>query len=227
MQVGGVLISVRPSSKKGMRKLLSAIKDNSLSLALFALFVICIGGAIWTGWLQQNDTLAAHHRAGIGLPAYLGSGSFIEGLAVNWQAAVLQLASLIVFSSFLYQRGSPHSRKPHGRSRRPRFGIMSGWARRNSLFLAFLALFLVTFVAHVIAGLADDNSRRALSGTPPLSIGHYLVSSRFWWENFQTWEAEYLVIALYLVLSIFLRQEGSAESKPVDAADGETGEHNE
>jgi hypothetical protein len=198
-----------------------------LSFVLFALFFLCIGGAIWAGWLQQNETLTAHHRGGIGLSAYLGSGSFIEGLAVNWQAAILQLASLIVFSSFLYQRGSPHSRKPERGRRRRRFGPVSGWVRRNSLFLAFLVLFLSTFAAHAVAGVFADNSRRALGGEPPVSIGDYVVSARFWWENFQTWQAEYLVIALYLVFSVFLRQEGSAESKPADAPDSETGEHNE
>lgn len=211
-----------------MRKLLNTIIENSLSIVLFALFVLCIGGAIWAGWLQQNESLVAHHRGAIGLSAYLGSGSFIEGLAVNWQAATLQLASLIVFSSFLYQRGSPHSRKPdRGRRRRRRFAPVSGWVRRNSLFLAFLVLFLATFAAHAVAGVYADNSRRALGGEPATSIGAYLVSSRFWWENFQTWQAEYLVIALYLVLSVFLRQEGSAESKSPDAPDSETGEHNQ
>lgn len=210
----------------GMRKLVKLIRDNSLSIVLFALFVVCVGGAVWAGWLQQNETLVAHHRGGVGLASYLGSGAFLEGLAVNWQAAILQLASLIVFSSFLYQRGSPHSRKPDRRPKRRRFGFVGGWVRRNSLFLAFLALFLVTFAMHAAAGVYADNSRRALDGEPPVSIGDYLVSSRFWWENFQTWQAEYLVIALYLVLSVFLRQQGSAESKPADAPDGETGEHN-
>jgi hypothetical protein len=159
--------------------------------------------------------------------AYLGSGTFIEGLVVNWQAAILQLASLIVFSAFLYQRGSPHSRKPDRGRRRGRFGPVGGWVRRNSLFLAFLVLFLATFAAHAVAGVFADNSRRALGGEPPVSFGDYVVSARFWWENFQTWQAEYLVIALYLVFSVFLRQEGSAESKPADAPDSETGEHNE
>lgn len=211
-----------------MRKLANIIRENSLSLALFALFVLSIAGAMWAGWLQQNDTLAAHHRGGVTLAAYLGSGSFIEGLAVNWQAAVLQLASLVVFSSFLYQRGSPHSRDPRRkRRRRRRVTSLRSWIQRNSLFSAFLILFVLTFVVHASSGFFAENSRRALGGLPAVGVGDYLVSSRFWWENFQTWQAEYLVIALYLVLSIFLRQEDSAESKPADAPNSETGKHNE
>lgn len=188
--------------------------------------------AIWAGFLWQNETLAAHHQPAIGLWSYLGSGTFLEGLSTNWQAAVLQLASLIVFSSFLYQRGSPHSRKPehhreHRRLSKNRRGrYVPGWLRRNSLFAAFVLLFLAAFAVHAGSGIFADNSERALMGEPPLTFGDYLVSPKFWWENFQTWQAEYLVIALYLVLSIFLRQEGSAESKPENAPDNDTGEHN-
>jgi hypothetical protein len=207
------------------------LRDNSLSLALFALFAVCLGGSVWTGWLQQNEALAAHRRSAVSLWSFLGSGTFVEGMAVNWQAAVLQLASLIVFSSFLYQRGSPHSRKPSADKGKTRRGGRSrhapDWLRRNSLFIAFAVIFLVTFAAHAGSGFYAANSERALRGEGAFSFGAYLASSTFWWETFQTWQAEYLVIALYLVLSVFLRQHGSAESKPDDAPDGETGEHNE
>jgi hypothetical protein len=42
----------------------------------------------------------------------------------------------------------------------------------------------------------------------------------------QTWQAEYLAIAVFVVLSIFLRQQDSAESKPVESRDQTTGEAN-
>lgn len=212
-----------------MRSLLKFIRSNSLSLALFALFGICFGGAVWSGWLQHNADLAAHGRSGIGLRAYLGSGSFVKGLAVNWQAAILQLGTLIVFSIFLVQRGAPHSRKPEaGKQRRePRRRHATDWLQRNSLSVAFAVLFLATFVIFAVSGAHADNSERALIGAPPMSLGDYLVSSKFWWQTFQTWQAEYLVIGLYLVLSVFLRQEGSAESKPAAAPDSATGEHND
>ena len=214
-----------------MRRFVKALRDNSLSIVLLALFVASIGGAVWGGWLHQSETLAAHHRAGVGLWAYIGSATFIDGLAVNWQAAILQLASLVVFSSFLYQRGSPHSRKPDRRKPKRRrahgYGHVPGWVRRNSLFIAFALLFVASFGIHAVSGAAAANSERALMSEPPVTFGDYLVSSKFWWQNFQTWQAEYLVIALYLVLSVCLRQKGSAESKPEDAPDAETGEHNE
>jgi len=93
-----------------MRRLIHLIKDNSLSIVLFVLFIICISAQSFAGWLLQNETLAAYGLASIGYWHYLSTGIFLDGLASNWQAAVLQLASLIVFSSFLYQRGESNFR---------------------------------------------------------------------------------------------------------------------
>ncbi len=95
---------VETELQRRARKLNQAIKDNSLSIVLFVLFVICISAQTFAGWRLQNETLAAHEQASIGYWQFLSTGAFLEGLASNWQAAVLQLGSLIVLSSFLYQR---------------------------------------------------------------------------------------------------------------------------
>ncbi len=201
-----------------MRRLIHPIKDNSLSIALFALFVICISAQCFAGWLLQNETLAAHGQASIGYWHYLSTGGFLEGLASNWQAAVLQLASLIVFSSFLNQRGAPHSRDPRkakskqGRRNAGRFT----WFYRNSLLLSFLLLFVLALALHVVFGADAYNEERAIAGQPQISIAAFLLSAKFWSTTLQTWQAEYLVIAFYGVLSIFLRQLDSAESKLVN-----------
>ena len=210
------------------RKLNQAIKDNSLSIVLFVLFVICISSQSFAGWRLQNETLAAHGQASIGYWHFLSTGAFLEGLASNWQAAVLQLGSLIVFSSFLYQRGAPHSRDPrkapHEQKRwnADRFG----WCYRNSLSLAFLLLFLLSLALHVVFGTYAYNEERSLAGQPPISIAAFPLSAKFWSVTLQTWQAEYLVIALYVVLTIFLRQQDSPESKPVESSNETTGEAN-
>lgn len=103
-----------------MRKIIHPIKDNSLSIVLFALFVICISLESLTGWRLQNETLAALAQTAIDYWDFLSTGAFLEGLASNWQATVLQLGSLIVFSSFLYQRGAPHSRDPRKAKGKPK-----------------------------------------------------------------------------------------------------------
>lgn len=206
----------------------STIRDHSLTIALSALFVVCGIAAGYSGWLEQNRLLAAHHHAGVGLGVYLRSGSFIENLSVNWQAAILQIATLVIFSGFLYQRGAPHSRSPSKRRPSRKYPLGSAnWVWRNSLSLALGMLFLISFAVHAVSGAAAYNEERMLHGQTAIGISTYLYTPRFWSANFQTWQAEYLVIAVYLVLSIFLRQQDSAESKPPEADNRSTGEHND
>jgi len=212
-----------------MRKLIKAIRDNSLSITLFTLFVICISAQSFAGWRSQNANLAAHGQLSLGYCLYLSTGTFWDGLASNWQAAVLQLGSLIVFSRFLYQRGAPHSLDPHkskGKQKRHAERWLFTWAYHNSLSLMFLLLFVLSFALHVFTGASAYNAERALVGQPPISITSFLLSAKFRSITLQTWQAEYLVIALYVVLTIFLRQEDSPESKPVKASDETTGEAN-
>ena len=101
------------------------------------------------------------------------------------------------------------------------------WLYRNSLFLAFLLLFILALTMHVLVGASAYNEERALAGQPAISIAGFLFSAKFWSVTLQTWQAEYLVIVIYIVLSIFLRQEGSAELKPVEASNEATGKANE
>lgn len=212
-----------------MRRLIHPIKDNSLSIVLCALFAICISAQSFAGWRLQNETLAAHGKALVGYWDNLSTGTFLEGLATNWQAAFLQLASLIVFSGFLYQRGAPHSRDPllvKNKRKRREEDIRFTWLYRNSLFLAFVALFALSLALDVVAGDKAYNEVRTLEAQPPISITACLVSAKFWSSTLQTWQAEYLAITVFVVLSIFLRQQDSAESKPVESGNESTGEAN-
>ena len=79
---------------------------------------------------------------------------------------------------------------------------------------------------HVVFGAEAYNEERALAGQPPISIAAFLLSAKFWSSTLQTWQAEYLAIAIFVVLSIFLRQQDSAESKPVESSNETTGEAN-
>ncbi len=212
-----------------MQGLIRKVKDNSLSLVLFALFVICMAAQTFVGWRFRNETLVAHGQSPVDFWGNLTSGTFLEGLASNWQAAFLQLASLIVFSELLYQRGAAHSRDPlRPRSERARREDEArySWFYRNSLSLAFVALTALSFAMHVVFGLDAYNEERALTGHPPVSMEAFLISAKFWSSTLETWQAEYLAIALFVVLSIFLRQQDSAESKPVGASDEATGKEN-
>lgn len=212
-----------------MRTLIQAIKNDSLTIVLFALFAICIFAQSFAGWRLQNGPLAAHGLASVGYWHNLSTGTFLEGLATNWQAAFLQLASLIVFSGFLYQRGAPHSRdplKPKSKRTRNEEAARFGWLYRNSLFLAFVVLFVLSLTLDVVVGDKAYNEERALAGQTSISIVTFLSSAKFWSSTLQTWQAEYLAIALFVLLSVFLRQQGSAESKPVESSNETTGEAN-
>ncbi|TAL87055.1 MAG: hypothetical protein EPN74_02790 [Rhodanobacter sp.] len=204
-------------------------KSNSLTIALFSLFVLCLAAQSVVGWRQQNDMLAAHGQALIGYWHNLVSSSFLEGLASNWQAAFLQLATLIVFSSIFYQRGAPHSRDPdkgNDQRKRREEATRFSWLYRHSLSVVFVLLFGLSLALHAWFGANTYNAQRALAGQSPISLGAFLVSAQFWSSNLQTWQAEYLTIALFVVLSVFLRQQDSAESKPLESTDESTGESN-
>jgi hypothetical protein len=217
-----------PKTIGPMQSISKFIKTNGLSIVLFSLFVVFLVGQSVAGFLFYNEQQASHGAAQIGYWQFLGSGTFLNGIFSNWQAAILQLASLIIFGVFLVQRGATHSRKHRepGPKDRSTIGSARNWMYRNSLSLAFLALFAISFALHVLTGAAAYNEQRALSGQPALSSLDFFFSAKFWFSTLQTWEAEYFAIGVYMILSIFLRQEGSPESKPVESSNEETGEGN-
>lgn len=212
-----------------MRNLITTIRDNSLSITLFTLFALCISAQSFLGRRVQNEALAQQSHRAIGYCQYLSTGTFWEGISSNWQAAVLQLGSLIMFSSFLYQRGAPHSldpRNPKRKQERRRNTRYYTWIYRHSLSLAFLSLFVLSFILHLISGAGAYNEVRTLAGQAPVSTMAYLLSASFWSTTLQTWQAEYLVIALCVVLTVFLRQQNSPESKQVKSRNETTGQAN-
>ena len=204
--------------------------QNSLSIVLLALFIVFLLGQTFSGLALDNDTRVFYGLTKIGYWEYVRTGTFLQGVFSNWQAAILQLGSLIILGVYLHQRGAPHSRRSvqfgHPERKGKRFPPGDAWIRRNSLSLVFFGLFVVAFWIHLVSGAAAYNQTRAYLHQPPLSVAAFSVSAKFWFSTFQTWQAEYMAIALYVLLSIFLRQEGSPESKPVESSNRETGNPN-
>jgi hypothetical protein len=230
-----------------MKELKKFFSDNGLLLVFAALFLASLAGQAFAGRALFNQVQNTHHLKPVSFEAYLGTGEFLQGMFANWQAAILQLGSLIIFGIFLRQRGAPHSRlnkKPvrrlfgqrraeerssegkHSGDKHTRSQKTKSWIYDNSLSIAFVALFLVVFVLHILSGAAAYNQQLTLNHQPTLSVGEFFASSKFWFSTMQTWEAEYMAIALYLLLSIFLRQKRSPESKPIGASDADTGDAN-
>jgi hypothetical protein len=216
-------------------------RDNGLSIALIVLYVITLGLQCVTGYFSINSDRTSHGLPALAVGPYLETGTFLDGMCVNLQAAFLQLAVLVTFSALFIQRGAAHSRKPDDESAptrgkapilpagRPKTSPRrrTTWLYRHSLSLAFFGLFFAFFVLHAWLGSKGANEVARLTNGPHIGVGGYSTSAQFWFSNFQTWQAEFLAISAYVIFSIFLRQEGSSESKPEDAGDDETGVVNE
>jgi hypothetical protein len=95
---------------------------------------------------------------------------------------------------------------------------------KNSLTLSLFILFIASFILHFYGSLKDQNLEHSLKGEPTETISDYMADSKFWFESFQNWQSEFLSVFAIIVLSIYLRQKGSSQSKPVDASNDETGE---
>ena len=164
---------------------------------------------------------------------YLGTGHFGEATFENWESEFLQMAFYVLLTIYLYQVGSSESKRPDTleivdldprdspqKDRAPwpvRTGGLVLVLYEHSLSLAFALLFLASLTLHAITGVVHYNEERMAHGEPAATIIEYASSSQFWFESFQNWQSEFLSLAAMVGFTIFLRQRGSPESKPVDA----------
>jgi hypothetical protein len=212
--------------------------ENSLSIVLLTLFVIFLVGLSVTGWIEQNNELATHGQPAQGYFAYITSGEFGEAVFENWESEFLQMWALVMLTIVLRQKGSTDSKKLKGKSSvdvPSRYSIIQSrsWKDRrkaigeffgaHSLGLALLSIFVVAFVLHAITGVDAYNTEQLQYGLPEVSVWEYIGSSRFWFESFQNWQSEFLAVGVLLLLSVFLFERGSPESKPVGESRDKTG----
>ena len=200
---------------------------NGLSLVLFGGFLLFVVLQSIFGWQVHNEDLTEAARAPIGYWAYLGTGHFGEAVFENWESEFLQMGSYVLLTAFLVQRGSPES-KPVDQKDRKGDVTRKGFGHalyRNSLSIALLGFFALSFLLHLLTGAAEYNEEQALTqGSPPISAWRFLGTPDFWFQSMQNWQSEFLAVGCLVVLSIFLRQHGSPQSKPVTAPDDQTGE---
>ena len=214
-------------------------KNNGLSIVLLALFLFSMVGQAVTGWKDRNEDAVAHGQPQIQMGAYLASGHFWEATGENWESEFLQMAAFVLLTVFLRQKGSAESKRidvvedvdldprdfasdPEAPGPVRRGGIILT-LYENSLGLAFALLFVLSFAMHALGGLHEYNDEQKEHGQPQVTLGQYAASSRFWFESFQNWQSEFLSLAAMVTATIYLRQWGSAESKPVHVAHSETG----
>ncbi|MCX4902301.1 hypothetical protein OHU11_41405 (plasmid) [Streptomyces sp. NBC_00257] len=217
------------------------LRDNGLSLGFGSVFVLALTGQAIAGHTEFNDQLATDGLARIGFGAYLMSSDFAVDVTENWQSEYLQFFLYIVATVWLLQRGSPESKKldragtesdreqwtgKHAREDSPRWAGIGG-ARQalfsRSLGLVMAVLFLLSWLAQSIAGAASYNEQQLRSLQAPISWGSYLATADFWSRSLQNWQSELLAVACMATFSVYLRQRGSPESKPVGTPHGTTG----
>jgi len=215
------------------------MRDHGLLLANVVLFLIFFGGMVASGYQVYNNEQVEHGQQAEPIGPYLASGQFFEAWSENWESEFLQMGMYVVLTAFLYQRGSSESKpvgEPAPQDEDPREKRddpkapwpvhRGGWVLRlyeNSLSILFAVLFVASIAVHAVSGAAAYSSEELQHGGEPVSVWQYLASSQFWFESFQNWQSEFLAVAVIVGASVYLRQRGSPESKPVAEPHVETG----
>ncbi|MBB5960246.1 hypothetical protein FHS29_006869 [Saccharothrix tamanrassetensis] len=211
------------------------LRDNGLGLAFGVLFLGSLVGQAFSGNADVNARRLADGGDPIGLWQYVLSSDFAVDVAENWQSEYLQFFLFIFATVWLMQRGSNESKLAdrlgpesdeqqylgrHARSESPPWARAGGWRTRlysNSLGLVMLGLFLGSWLTQSIAGRSAYNNEQLVDFQDPASWWDYVLSADFWNRSLQNWQSEFLAIGSMAIFSVYLRQRGSSESKPVGA----------
>ncbi|MBT2383751.1 hypothetical protein J7E86_09160 [Streptomyces sp. ISL-11] len=217
------------------------LRHNALGLTFLIAFLLALAVQAIAGHAEFNNHLTADGLPTVGFADYLTSSDFAVDVSENWQSEYLQFFLYIFATVWLVQRGSPESKEPgkegpesnhdqlvgpHARADSPRWAAAEGWRQAvyaRSLGLVMGALFLMSWFAQSVAGVASYNEQQLRGFQNPISWADYLGAAEFWGRTLQNWQSELLAIASMAVLSVYLRQRGSPESKPVGAPHTATG----
>ena len=222
-----------------MRRLL---RDNGLSLGFGAAFLLVLLGQAIAGNADYNDRQLSSGGAPVGFVQYVLSSNYAVDVAENWQSEYLQFFLYVMATVWLVQRGSPESKEPddvglesderqkvgrHATDQSPTWAKVGGWRTTlfsTSLGLTMGVLFLLSWLAQSVAGRSAFNGEQLADLEDPVSWTGYLASADFWNRSLQNWQSELLAVGSMAVLSVYLRQRGSPESKPVGAPHMATGQ---
>jgi hypothetical protein len=215
------------------------LRENGLSLVVFGLFLLFLAGESLAGFLANNDERREHGQAPVSYTEFITSGTFLESTTENWESEFLEMGAYALLTAFLFQRGSAESkqldrsipvdrdpRASRNRADAPWPVRHGGWVLRiyeNSLSIGFALLFVTAFLLHAWGGMHAYNDDQQAHGEAMVSFLRFLKTPQFLFQSLQNWQSEFLGLGSMVVLSIFLRQRGSPESKPVDSPHSETG----
>ncbi|MFE2876397.1 DUF6766 family protein [Streptomyces roseus] len=216
-------------------------RENSLTLAFGIAFLVVLALQAVTGRAEFNEQMTVDGLQPLGFAEYLTSSDFAVDVTENWQSEFLQFFLYVFGTVYLVQRGSPESKKVHEagnesereqrmgdhvRPDSPRWAGTKDWRQAlyaRSLGTVMGVLFILSWLAQSITGTAAYNDQLLRQLEDPISWAGYVVTPDFWNRTLQNWQSELLAVAAMVVLSIYLRQRGSPESKPVGASHTATG----
>lgn len=214
-------------------------KEHGLFLANVALFLAFFGGMILSGAASFSEEQQAHGEPAVSVLGFLATGEFLEATFENWESEFLQMGMYVVLTIFLFQKGSSES-KPVGKEapqdedpRQAAIKKATPWPVKrggmalklyeHSLSILLFLLFLASFTMHAVGGTEAYNQDQQSHGESTVTLLQYIATSRFWFESFQNWQSEFLAVAVLVGASVYLREKGSPESKPVAEPHYETG----
>lgn len=207
---------------------------NGLSLVLLGMFLVFFAAQTLTGWRADNQERVQQGQPAQPLTTYLQGGHFLSATFENWESEFLQMGMYVLLTVWLRQRGSAESRELDPAQEQERVdpgptptpvtkGGVWKWIYANSLSVAFGVLFLGAFIGHAYGSWLHENEQRIAQGLDAIPWSTHLGGAQFWFESMQNWQSEFLAVLSIVVLSIFLRQDKSPESKALAAPHGQTG----
>jgi hypothetical protein len=222
------------------------VRDNGLALFFLAIFLATLVAQSIAGHAEYNNDEVQHAKLlheqaqTISYWRYLSTSNFGQAVTENWQSEYLQFVLFIVASVWLVQRGSTESKKvdeagldsderqrvgEHAEPGSPLWAKAAGWRRHvysNSLVLVMGTIWIGSWFAQSVTGWSDYNATQIEHRDTPVNWLGYITSASFWQDTLQNWQSEFLAVGSVVVFTVYLRQRGSAQSKPVGAPHEET-----
>jgi hypothetical protein len=216
------------------------IREQSLSLFFLALFLATVLAQSIVGQRAYNAEQVAHDSEPLSYWRYVVSSEFGAAVLENWQSEWLQFMVFAVATVWFVQKGSNESKRPrdaglesdqqqevggYAGERAPRWARYADWRTRiyeNSFLIVMTAIFLSSWFVQSLTSRNEFNAQQAEHGEQPLSWAQYVANADFWEKTLQNWQSEFLAVGTMVVFTIYLRQRGSPESKPVGAPHDET-----
>jgi len=217
------------------------LRENSLGLSFGLLFVVALVAQALVGDAVNDQEQRAAGLDPVGLGAYVSSSAFWVDVTENWQSEFLQFLLFITLTVWFVQRGSPESKAvgdrgresdeaqlvgTHARASSPAWARAGGW--RTALFSRSLSLvmglvFLGSWLAQSAAGAVAYSEEQLRARHDAVTWAEYVRLPDFWDRTLQNWQSELLAVLAMVVLSVYLRERGSPESKPVGLSHEATG----